>query len=520
MRPDDPPLPDDLATAHLQLREQAETLRRQGLLIARLQHQLEQLLRQRYGKKGEAADAGQLLLFAPDVVEAPAPGPAPESEAMPAPATPRNGGRKPLPASLPRKRIVHDVPPEERACPECGAERRKIGEETREQLEYIPASLVVHEHVRPKYACKGCQAHVVIAPRLPEPIEKGLPGIGLLAHVVTSKLADHLPLYRLEGIFKRHGVELARSTMCDWMATCAGLLDPIVREMARRILASKVIGTDDTPVTVQDHAGKGSKTGRLWAYLGDRDHPFVVYDDTPDRSAGGPERFLKGYRSGYLQSDAYAGYDGLHHRGLVEVGCWAHARRKFHECRTSDPERSHAAIAWIGRLYGVERQAKAEGWDDARLLAARSGRSRPVLESLGAWLEGEAKKALPRSPIGEAIAYTRSNWIALTRYLESASLSIDNNATENAIRPIALGPKNWLHLGSDRGGKTAATLLSLVQSCKNLGNEPFAYLRDVLDRVSTHPASRIEDLLPDRRAWPGAFPVGGRGGEMTSAGGR
>jgi transposase len=345
---------------------------------------------------------------------------------------------------------------------------------------------------------------VVIAERLPEPIEKGLPGTGLLAHVITSKLADHLPLYRQEGIFRRHGVELARSTMCDWMAACGGLLEPVVKAMIRRVLDSKVIGTDDTPVAVQDHAGKGSKTGRLWAYLGDRDNPFVVYDYTPDRSGGGPERFLKDYRGVYLQSDAYAGYDGLHRRGLVEVGCWAHARRKFHEARTSDPERSHAAIAWIGRLYGVEREARDEGWDDARLLAARGERSRPLLESFGAWLEGEAKKVLPKSPVGEAIAYARSNWVALTRYLESPYLSIDNNAVENAIRPIALGRRNWLHLGSDRGGQTAATLLSLVQSCKNLGNEPFAYLRDVLDRVSTHPAGRVNDLLPDRRVLPEA----------------
>ncbi|MFO0952963.1 MAG: IS66 family transposase [Isosphaeraceae bacterium] len=263
-------------------------------------------------------------------------------------------------------------------------------------------------------------------------------------------------------------------------------------------------------MTVQDHDGKGSKTGRLWAYLGDRDNPFVVYDYTPDRSAGGPERFLEGYRSGYLQSDAYAGYDGLHRRGLVAVGCWAHARRKFHEARASDPERSHAAIAWIGRLYGVEREARDGGWDDARLMEARSGRSRPLLESFGGWLEGEARKVLPKSPVGEAIAYTRSNRAALTRHLESAYLSIDNNATENAIRPIALGRKNWLHLGSDRGGRTAATLLSLVQSCKNLGNEPFAYLRDVLGRVSTHPNSRVDDLLPDRRVLPG--PAGDRKG--------
>ena len=227
----------------------------------------------------------------------------------------------------------------------------------------------------------------------------------------------------------------------------------------------------------------------------------------PTGARDGPERFLKILpRQAISSPTPMPVTTGCTARGLVEVGCWAHARRKFHEARTSDPERSHAAIAWIGRLYGVEREAREGGWDDARLMAARSERSRPLLESFGAWLEGEARKVLPKSPIGEAIAYARSNWVALTRYLESPYLSIDNNATENAIRPIALGRKNWLHLGSDRGGRTAATLLSLVQSCKNLGNEPFAYLRDVLDRVSTHPASRVDDLLPDRRVLPGLCP--------------
>lgn len=503
---DDAPLPDDLATAHRQIREQAETLRQQAHLIERLQHQLEQLLRQRYGRKGEKADPGQLLLFAPGVAEVAVPAPGPTPAAPGGKAAGRPTGRKPLPRSLPRRRVLHDVAPEHRACPECGAERQRIGEETREQLEYIPASLVVLEHVRPKYACRACAAHVVVAPRLPEPIEKGLPGTGLLAHVITSKFADHLPLYRLEGIFARQGVDLSRSTTCGWMAECAGLLGPIVRAMTRRVLASKVIGTDDTPVAVQDHGGKGTRTGRLWAYLGDRDNPFVVYDYTADRSRDGPERFLAAYRIGYLQSDAYAGYDGLHARGLVAVGCWAHARRKFHEARTSDPERSHAALAWIGRLYDVEREARAGGWDDDRLMAARLERSRPLLDAFASWLDGEAARVLPRSPIGEAIAYARSNRAELGRYLESPYLAIDNNAVENALRPIAVGRKNWLHLGSDRGGRTAATLMSLVQSCKRNGNEPFAYLRDVLDRVSTHPASRIGDLLPDRRVLPGRPP--------------
>ena len=356
MTPGDFALPDDLGTAHRQIREQAETLRQQGHLIAKLQHQLEQLLRQRYGKKGETVDPDQLLLFAHDILAQTEPmSPAPQSPEPTASKPKSEGhGRKPLPASLPRARIVHDVALADRACPDCGDERRPIGEEVREQLEYVPACLIVLEHVRPKYACQACAAHVVIAERLPEPIEKGLPGTALLAHVITSKFADHLPLYRQEGIFRRHGVELARSTMCDWMAACAGLLEPIVKAMIRRVLSSKVIRTDDTPVKVQDHAGKGSKTGRLWAYLGDRDNPFVVYDYTPDRSRDGPERFLKDYRSGYLQSDAYAGYDGLHRRGLVEVGCWAHARRKF----SRGPDERPGAVA---RGDGVDRPALRRG---------------------------------------------------------------------------------------------------------------------------------------------------------------
>jgi transposase len=205
---------------------------------------------------------------------------------------------------------LHDVPPEHRVCPDCGAERTCIGHEVREQLEFIPASLVVLEHIRPKYACQACQANVVIAEVLPEPIEKGLPGPGLLAHIAVSKYADHLPLYRLEGIFKRFGLDLSRSTMCDWMAAIASLLAPIVKLMLSKILESKVVQNDDTTVPVQDHSGKGIKTGRLWASIGDHGHSYTVYTYTPDRSAAGPKEIFKDFK-GYLQADAYSAYDGL-----------------------------------------------------------------------------------------------------------------------------------------------------------------------------------------------------------------
>ena len=507
----DIPLPDDIEAAHRLIRELLATLRQQTHLNDKLQHQLEQLLRRLYGKKSETLDPNQLLLFAREILEAAGPETPPQPEPTPAPAPakpPAQGhGRKPLPARLPRKRVMHDVPPQERLCPDCGGDRACIGEEVREQLEYVPASLFVLQHVRPKYACKACQAHVVIAGRLPEPIEKGLPGPGLIAHVAVSKYADHLPLYRQQGILKRFGVDLSRSTMCGWMAAAADLLAPIVKAMLNRVLTSGVIQTDDTPVKVQDHEGQGIKTGRLWDYIGDHNHRFTVYDYTTDRSGDGPQRVLKDFE-GYLQADAYAGYDALFvDDKIVEVGCWMHARRKFYEARTSDPARSHLVLAWVAGLYTVEEDAKEarrnrSEWDDSTWHGYRYDlrlqRSRPILGAIHAWLKLEQPKVLPKSPIGEAISYSLNHWSALIRPLEAGFLEIDNGASERAMKPIALGRKNWLFAGSDEGGKTAATLMSLCTTCKDFGIDPFAYLRDVLDRVSTHPHSRIEELLPDR----------------------
>jgi transposase len=510
------PLPDNLDAAHQLIRELLETLSQQLHLNAKLQHQLEELLRQRFGRKSERLDPAQLLLFAQDILaqaraeseSEPTPQGEPAPEPAPAPRAPqprKNGhGRKPLPASLPRKRVVHDVPAEQLPCPDCGALRQCIGNEVREQLEYVPASLIVIEHIRPKYACPDCAAHVVIAERLPEPIEKGLPGPGLMAHVATNKHADHLPLYRQEGILDRYGVKLSRSTLCDWMAAAAELLGPIVRLMMAKILLSRVVQNDDTPVKVQDHAGKGIKTGRFWVSVGDHHHPYVVYTYTIDRSAAGPAAIFKNFK-GYLQADAYSAYNGLFTSGkIIEVGCMMHARRNFYEARTSDPLRAHQALAYIKLLYDVERDAKAmhEGGDYEAFVAARhtlrQERSRPLFAQFHTWLEAEGPKVLPKSPIGEAIQYALNHWAALERPLEAGFLELDNGACERAFKPVALGRKNWLFVGSDRGGETAAVLMSLCTTCKNLGIDPQVYLRDVLDRVSTHPANRIEELLPDR----------------------
>jgi transposase len=499
-------LPTDIETAHQLIRELLETLRQQTVLNEHLQHQLEKLLRRIYGPRTEKLDPNQLLLFAREILEATGVDPAaapPAADAKPtesvdqAEPTKKNGhGRKPLPRSLERRRKVHDVLPEQLPCPDCGAIRTGIGEEVREQLEFVPASLIAIEHVRPKYACKACQANVIIAERLPEPIEKGLPGPGLLAHVVVSKYADHLPLYRQEGIFRRHGVELSRQTMCDWMAVSAELLEPIVAEMHREILKSRVVQSDDTTVPVLDRSLGKTRTGRLWNYLGDRDHPYLVYDYTPDRSSVGPQRMLKGYE-GYLQADAYSAYDMIYAgKKIIEVGCWAHARRKFDEAKTSDAVRSHVALAMIQRLYKVEKDTK--DLDDAARQGVREEHSQPILKEIHTWLLQEKDRALPKSPIGEAIGYTLNHWQALERYIEAGWLSIDNNASERGMKSVAVGRKNWLFAGSDAGGKTAATLMSLCTTCKNLEVDAFAYLRDVLERISTHPARRIGELLPDQ----------------------
>jgi hypothetical protein len=295
--------------------------------------------------------------------------------------------------------------------------------------------------------------------------------------------------------------------MCDGMALVASLLDPIVRTMFKRVLMSEVVQTDDTPVKVQDHDGKGIKAGRLWTHIGDHNHRFTVYDYTPDHSGDGPQRVFKNYE-GYLQADAASVYDALFVDGtIIEVGCWMHARRKFHDAKTSDPVRSHVMLAWVAGLFKVEEDAKLARkshpeWDDitwhAHRYELRLQRSRPILDAIHAWLVAEQPKVLPKSPLGEAISYSLNHWAALIRPLEAGFLEIDNGASERAMKPVALGRKNWLFAGSDEGGKTAATLMSLCTTCKDLGIDPFAYLRDVLDRVSTHPMSRIDELLPDR----------------------
>jgi transposase len=497
-------LPDDLQLCQQIIRELLDKNQQSQVMIKKLHHQLEQLLKSRYGPRADRIHPDQRFLFSEmlkQLEEAKSTAQLPTEKEKPIEpkkekAGKKGHGRKPLPAHLPRKRIEHDIPQEERICANCGNDRICIGMEKSEQLEYVPASLFVQENVYLKYACKHCEEGVATASRPLKPIEKGLPGCGLLAQVAVSKYSDHLPLARQEDIFKRHGVEIARSTQCDWMHSCAELLFPLYDRMKAKVLSSKVIWTDDTPVPVRDKKLSKTRQGRIWVYRGDESHPYIVFDYTQSRKRDGPIQFLSGFE-GYLQADAYGGYDGIYATKVVtEVACWAHARRKFADAQSTDPERAVNALARIRMLYDVEaasRDLSAEARAEMR-----ATQSKPVLNDFESWLQEEQRNTLPKSPIGEAISYALSNWAAFIRYVDDGDLSIDNNAAERALRAIAVGRKNWNFFGSDRGGRTAAILYSFTQSARRHDLDPFEYLRDVIDRISSMPMSRIDELLPDQ----------------------
>jgi transposase len=486
-------LPTDLEQCHQLIVELNTSLVEQQSRSTQLQQQLELLLKRLYGPKSERIDPAQLVMFGQEANAEPQPETAIE-EPAPAQAKKNGHGRKPLPQDLPRKRIVHDVADEQKTCPECSAHKKRIGEDVREQLEYVPASVYVLEHVYPKYACPQCQEHVSQAKVPPRVIEKGLPGPGLVAHVLASKYCDHLPLYRQEQMFSRYGVELSRKTLCGWGLKAADKLAPLVDAIQREVLASRVIHTDDTPVRVQGDE-EDAFTGRLWVYVGDTEHPYTVYDYTPSRRRDGPAKFLDGYE-GYLQADAFGGYDGIYATGkVIECACWAHARRKFHDAIKSNPNRAHRMLDWIRQLYAVEKETKQ--LDAEKRRAIRMEKSKPLLDTIKTWLDEQQLKVLPKSPIGAAIAYALNHWTALVRYLDDGNIAIDNNAAEQAVRGIAVGRKNWLFLGSDNGGRAAAIHYSLIRSAKRHGIDPYAYLRDVLLRVTTERNIDLRELFPD-----------------------
>jgi transposase len=489
-------------------------------LVAKLQHtinsqqqQIEQLRRRLFGQKSEKRDLDQPLLFPELATNTPETAPPPSTPEDDEPPPKRRGhGRNELNPKLRRERREYVLNDEQRRCP-CGGLCEKFGEETSEQLDYIPASLFVIKHVRTKYACPQCHDHVIVAGKPEQPISRGLPGPGLLAQVITCKYADHIPLNRFENICQRQGVKLARSTMCDWMKACADLLTPLYDVMVSLVLTSRSMHTDDTRVPCQDPEQPGKTiSARMWAYLGDGNNPFNVFDFTMTWSRDGPRKFLTekaGKFQGIMQADALSGYDTIcADPAIVRAGCWAHARRYFHEARDSAPGPVAEALARIGRLYAVEKEIKQTLVDrkltgdvaEALTLEVRQLKAVPELTSLCQWLQQQREVVLPKSPFGQAVQYALKHWEALLLYTRHGYLAIDNNAAERALRPIAVGRGNWMFVGSKTGGETAAVLFSFTSTCRRLNLDPFAYLRDVLTRLAGGPlpAEELPLLLPDR----------------------
>jgi transposase len=416
----------------------------------------------------------------------------------------RRPARKPLPEDLPREVVTHL--PAHSCCPDCGGALRQFGEDVSEQLERIPASYKVIRHVRPKFACAGCE-RVVEAPAPARPIERGLPGPGLLAHVLVSKYGSHLPLYRQSDIFAREGLDLDRSTLAGWVGAASELLAPLVDEIRKHVMAASKIHADDTPVPVLAPGNGKTRTGRLWTYVRDdrpagcTTPPAVWFAYSEDRKGEHPGRHLKNFK-GALQADAYAGLHHLYGDGTIyEVSCWAHARRKFHDIHVVHASPTTAeALARIRALYGIEEEIRGKPADLRR--SVRQARAKPLLDDLRRWMDKTLALFSTKSETAGAIRYALSRWRALTRYVDDGLLEIDNNAAERSLRSVVMGRKNYLFMGSDSGGERAASLYSLIASAKLNGLDPEFYLRTVLARIPEHPINRIEELLPWKIACP------------------
>jgi transposase len=466
------------------------------------QAHIDRLLRMTFGRRSERVTGPTLF----DGVPAPGPPPVNKSPAVPdsppdSAAPKRRGhGRRPIPADLPRERVEIDLTDAEKVCPCCNTTRVRIGVSVSERLDYRPASLFVRQVVRPSYVCRFCERAAddpqVVRPALPtEPVPRGTAAAGLLAHVIVSKYVDHLPLYRQESILGRLGWEVSRSTLCDQIIACAGVLEPLHRLMCDRVRRSAALHADDTSVVLLDPR----RTAHAWVYVGDAASPYTVYDLSVGRSGDAPAAFLRGYK-GFVHADGYAGYNPVYEGGATHVGCWMHVRRYFFDARLTDPERAHEALARIRALYAVEQEAKQKGLTGPALGAYRQQHAGPVLTAFAGWLADHRPRVLPKSSIGEAFTYATNQWPTLGVYLTDGRLTIDNAAAEQAVRPLAVGRRNWLHLGGDGGLNPTAVLLSICASIKRHGINPWVYLKHVLTELPARPPDAdLTDLLPD--AW-------------------
>ena len=415
-----------------------------------------------------------------------------------------------MPAHLERQTIIHDLKPSDKTCGECGGFLSLIGAETREQLEAIIQKYIVKVHSRLKYACKCCQACVKLAPSPHEAMEKGIAGPNLLAQVLVDKYADHLPLYRQEQRFARCGIVLSRGTLWNWISHASRSLKPLVEAMKADLLIVNHVFSDDTTMPTlrerkPENLGKQTKTNYIWVYTGvsktinsgANQRPIVLYDYTPGRDAEFVSDFLKDF-TGYVQSDAYSGYSPLSNSGkVISIGCWAHVRRKFNDALVANPNSmANEMMEKIGKLYGLERGFKIKGLSIDEIKQQRQHHSRLILEDIQKWLEKYQPLTVPKSSLGKAMGYAVNNWQTLTRYIEDGRLEIDNNRSERCIKPVVIGRKNYMFMGSEKGGHAAAITYSLIETCKQNRVDPLAYLADVLQRIPTHLNKNIKELLP------------------------
>ena len=495
---------EELSSRQLLINERDAQLKEHSALIEKLKFELARLKRWRFGKHTEALSAEQLALWESELdgdiaalqarVDALEAGKKKLSSDQSGVEDKQKPKRRPLPDSLPRVEVLHDL--ESKDCPSCRQALERIGEEVSEQLDIVPAKFFVRRHVRPKYCCRHCETlHLAALP--PQPIEKGIPAPGLITHVATNKYLNHLPLYRQQAEFDRLGVPIPRSTMAGWFGELEVLLDPLLHRMNKVLLAEAVLHADETPVPVLDPGAGKTATGYLWAY---RSGPWsalqaVAFNFAMSRAAEHPTRFLEPF-SGTLVVDGYSGYNTVLKRPhIIEAGCMAHARRPFYEiAQATGSPIAQSALITIGKLYEIEAQVKHLHAEQRA--AQRQVRAGPILAEFKRWLDTSYAKSPPRSAIGKALAYAINRWGALIRYLDDGMLNIDNNPVENAIRGICLGRRNWLFAGSEAGGRRAAQFYTLIESAKLNGVNPNAYLRHVLTTLPSAKAKDLDALLP------------------------
>lgn len=493
-------LPDDTSSLKGIIAEQYLEYQKVQEKIHHLEEMVRLLKNELFGRKSEVRrepDANQLQLFTPP--DAP-PVPEPSKDIVIEAHTRKNRGRKPLPPDLPRVEVIHDIPEEEKQCA-CGAERSCIGREVCEKLDYTPAKLQVTRHIRLKYACKNCEGveddgpTVRIAPPVVQLIPKSIATEGLLAHVVVSKFADGLPLYRQQKIFARHGIEdLSRATLAGWVIQASGKCLPILELIGNEIRGGPLINIDESPFQVLKEPGR-SNTAKsyMWVFCGGPDRKAVMYRYHPTRSGQVPLDFLGDYK-GYVQSDAFSGYEQVGRKeGIVHVGCFVHVRRKFMDAVKARkknrggkaPLRGLAdeAIDIIGNLYKIEKYAKQERLSYDEIYELRQRESKPILDNFKLWLDANQPLTPPEGLLGKAIQYALNNWEKLIVYIEDGRLSPDNNVAENAIRPFVVGRKNWLFAGAPKGAEASATFFTLIETAKANGHEPYAYLRHIFEKL-------------------------------------